>query len=692
MNLPARKSSCQTRLWIWDFGFPSFPLSGIILVSLLLPAVRLSAAPSTLPHALGPAETRWTAGFWADRFEICRTNTIPALWSIMEGTNYSQFYQNLRIAAGLAEGRHRGAPFNDGDFYKWLEAASATLAIGDDSVLTRRLDDIISVIGKAQRADGYIHTPILIAESKLAEPASPVTRHPSPFEDPLQFETYNMGHLLTAACVHYRATGRTNFLALAERTADFLCATFAHASPELARCSVCPSHYMGMVDLYRATREPRYLECAKKLLEARALVQNGDDDNQDRIPFDQQTNAMGHAVRANYLYAGATDLFIETGDQALWKPLAAIWTNVVNDKMYITGGCGALYDGASPDGSKDQKNITRVHQAYGRDYQLPNLTAHNETCANIGNVLWNWRMFLATGEGRFMDIVELALYNSVLSGESLNGMTFFYVNPLRSLRASPLNLRWPRERVPFLNSFCCPPNLARTIAEVSTYAYCKSDDAIWVNLYGGNRLETAFPAGKLILTQQTEYPWNGRVRLLLEKCPATEFNLKLRIPGWSERFGLRVNGHLIEPPTPSAGYATIHRVWHSGDVVELALPMPGRLIESNPLVEETLNQAALKRGPLVYCLESPDLPRGLRLTDISLAPDVDLVARFDPRLLAGMVVADGTGWARSTAAWDGQLYRPLTAAAPKPVNLQFIPYFAWANRGSSDMTVWIPIR
>lgn len=291
-----------------------------------------------------------------------------------------------------------------------------------------------------------------------------------------------------------------------------------------------------------------------------------------------------------------------------------------------------------------------------------------------------------------MDIVELSLYNSVLSGESLDGTAFFYVNPLRSVRDSPAKLRWSHERRPFLSSFCCPPNLARTIAEVSMYAYSKSEDAIWINLYGGSRLETQFASGKLALTQETEYPWNGRVRLIVQQCPATEFSLKLRIPGWTERFGLRINNQLANAPTPSGSYASVRRIWRAGDVVDIAFPMPTRLVEANPLVEETLNQVALKRGPLVYCLESPDLPRGVHLIDVSVRADVDLVARFDSSLLSGVVTVDGTGWARQTEDWTGALYRPLTAATAKPANLHFIPYFAWANRGNSDMSVWLPIR
>jgi DUF1680 family protein len=278
--------------------------------------------------------------------------------------------------------------------------------------------------------------------------------------------------------VHSRVTGKDNFLTIARETADFLEHAFEEPTPELARNSVCPSHYMAMIELYRTTQDDRYLKLAEQFLAMRSIVRDGGDDNQDRMPFVEQRQALGHAVRANYLCAGAADLYLENGDPALWTSLEAIWQNVTTKKLYVTGGCGALYDGASPDGSRQQSNITRVHQAYGRNYQLPNLSAHNETCAAIGNVLWNWRMFLATGEARYMDVLELSLYNSVLSGVSLTGTDYFYVNPLRNEHPLPTELRWSRTRVPFVTSYCCPPNVVRTIAQVSGFAYAKQDDAV----------------------------------------------------------------------------------------------------------------------------------------------------------------------------------------------------------------------
>jgi DUF1680 family protein len=674
-----------------------------IIAGLLICVASLAADPvrpfaKVQPIAL--SEAHWTSGFWFDRFELCRTNMLPSMGRLMEDTNYSHFLRNFEIAAGLAEGRYRGASFNDGELYKLMQAASASYAVAPSEYFRRNLDQAIEIIAKAQRDDGYIHTPVLVRSRNGDTNAAP-------FQDRHNFEMYNMGHLFTTACVHHQATGQTNLLAVAIKAADFLYRTFADSTPEAARSSVCPSHYMGIIDLYRETGDQRYLDLAKKFFDLRSQITDGGDDNQDRIPFEKQTTAMGHAVRANYLYAGAADLFMETGDTNLWKPLEPIWQNLTEQKMYITGGCGALFDGASPYGSKSQSSITRTHQAYGHNYELPNTTAHNETCANIGNVLWNWRMFLATGEARFVDVAELALYNSVLSGMSLDGTNFFYVNPLRTTDPLPTELRWQHQRVPFVSSFCCPPNLVRTIAGSAQYAYAKSADTIWVNLYGASELETELPSiGKVKLSQETEYPWNGRVRIKIKTAPEKEFALKLRIPGWAKDAKVRVN---LRPGssgresaqtssqssqsllTSAATYHEIRRVWKAGDIIDLDLQMETELIEANPLVEETLGQVAVKRGPVVYCLEAVDLPPGVKPLDVSLSPDTKLRARYDQRLLGGVAVLEGTAHARTNANWSGQLYRELQPAKPTPIKLRLIPYSVWANRGPAEMSVWLPL-
>lgn len=646
---------------------------------------------------------------------------VPSMDRLMEGTNYSQFYRNFEITAGVAPGKFHGASFNDGDFYKFLEGASATLAMTHDSALDKKLDGIIAVLAKAQETNGYLDTWVQLHQrAAFAESAgrtqpvsqdTPAVSSPSPprsggevapvahregdtiapFKNPEVFEVYNFGQLMTAACVHYRVTHKTNFLAVACKAADFLCEAFQNPTPALANNLICPSHYMGIVELYRATHEPRYLALAKKMFAMRDLVKDGGDDNQDRVPFAQQNEAEGHAVRANYLYAGAADLYLETGDSNLWRPLAEIWTNVVTKKMYITGGCGALYDGASPDGSRDQRHVTRVHQSYGRNFQLPNTTAHSETCANIGNVLWNWRMFLATGNARFMDVVELALCNSVLSGGALDGTNFFYTNPLRVTDPMPLDLRWSRQRVPFVSSFCCPPNLVRTIAESADYAYGKSGDTIWINLYGGSALATELPGVGLVkLSQETEYPWNGLVRIKIASCDKPNFALKVRIPGWTYGASARINDRPADDSPKPGSYFEIRRAWKPGDFVDLDFPMPPRLMQANPLVEDDLNQVAVQRGPIVYCLESPDLPRGVKVSDVVVPPDMKLATRFDRRLLNGVVVLEGRALMQPRTDWTGTLYREFQPVELRPLNVRFIPYCVWQNRGPSQMSVWLP--
>lgn len=644
-----------------------------------------SVSPHVVMRSVGLGDTTWSKGFWADRFETCRKNTIPHLSRIMEGTEHSQFLQNFRIAAGRAKGRHRGPSFNDGDCYKWLEAVAAIYAVTPNEELDRLLDEAIAVIAKAQRADGYLHTPILTKERNGDAAVKP-------FQDPLQFEAYNLGHLLTAACVHHRATGKKNFLDVAVRAADFLQAEFRKSASRLAHSAICPSHYMGLVELYRATQEAKYLHLAEALINGRERSEGGSDDNQDRIPFRKQTQAVGHAVRANYLYAGIADLYAETGDETLLAPLRKIWDNVVFRKMYVTGGCGALYDGASPDGSKNQKQIARTHQAYGRDYQLPNSTAHNETCAAIGNALWNWRMLQITGDARYADVLELVLYNALLAGASLDGTRFFYTNTLRQLEPMPAELRWPRTRQPFISSFCCPPNLARTLAEVQTYAYGRSDDAIWVNLYGGSKLDTVLAKGERVaLEQETDYPWNGRVRITIRAVPSRPLSLRLRIPGWADGASLSVNGAPQRECLQPGRYASVKRTWATDDRVDLNLPLRSRLIQAHPLVEEARNQVAIQRGPLVYCLESVDLEKSVAVSDVFLPRDIALRPRHERALLGGITVLEGKAEAVAERAWSGRLYRELAPSAPRSINLRLIPYYAWDNRGSSEMTVWMPL-
>jgi DUF1680 family protein len=629
----------------------------------------------------------WTGGFWAEWSRVCRDVMVPNMWRLLESDEISHAYANFRIAAGLETGEHAGPKWHDGDLYKWMEAACHVYQTTRDEGLCQLLDQIIDVVSRIQREDGYIHTPAIIAARSAADGVQE-------FNERLHFETYNMGHLMTAACIHYEATGKTALLEVACKAADFLYNFYKTAAPELARNAICPSHYMGVVDLYRTTGEPRYLELAKNLVEIRNFVTGGDD-NQDRVPFREQEQVVGHAVRANYLYAGVADIYAETGDETLLDTLERLWQNVVSYKMYITGGCGALYDGASPDGSVNQSQITRVHQAYGREFQLPNVTAHNETCANIGNVMWNWRMLNITGKVCYADVMELALYNSVLSGISLDGKRFFYTNPLRKVDDLPFELRWSRTRQEYITCFCCPPNVVRTIAQVGQYAYSVSEDSIWVNLYGGNTADFELASGmKVSLDQDTQYPFDGNITITLELSTPFTFSLLLRIPGWTAAAQLVINDQPFSGNVEIGTYLKIERQWVSGDHLTLKLEMEPKLIEAHPLAEEIGNHFAIKRGPIVYCLESVDLPEPARITDVFIKSDMVLAPAVDARLdrmLPGIKVLQGKAYIDAPAApWRGELYRPVQPKVRKEIDVIFTPYFAWDNRGDSEMTVWIP--
>ena len=644
-----------------------------------------SASPYVRLRSVAIDDVRWTEGFWAERFDWCRETVIPNMWRLFEDPNFSDAYENFLVAAGRKQGRHHGPKWNDGDFLKWLEAVAFAYATTRDESLDRQMDEIIEVIGEAQREDGYFHTPVVIAQrQKLPGPGE--------FGDRLAFETYNMGHLMTCACVHYRATGKTSLLETARKATDFLYRTYKDSPDTLAGNGICPSHYMGVVEMYRTTGDPRYLELARGLIDIRDRVQDGTDDNQDRIPFRRQTEAVGHAVRANYLYAGAADVYAETGDPSLLKTLETIWQDVATRKLYVTGATGALYNGASPDGSKSQSSIQPVHQAYGRPYQLPNLTAHNESCATVGLILWNWRMLAVTGQARFADQLELALYNTLLASISLDGKGFFYTNPLAKLDELPFELRWSRRREPYISCFCCPPNVVRTIAEAAAYAYSVSDEGVWVNLYGGNTLETQLPGGGTVkLRQQTDYPWQGTVQIAVESAPATEFSLFLRIPGWVGNAQVTVNGKPVGGQTKSGSYREIKRAWAAGDKVELVLPMPAELLEAHPLVEETRNQTAVRRGPIVYCLESVDLPGDVKVANVMLSPDDPWEGRFDKDLLGGVTALYGTARRLPDRDWDNTLYREISPTQPAALDVRLVPYYAWGNRGDAQMSVWLPL-
>lgn len=646
---------------------------------------------------------KWTDGFWGERFGVFSGTSVQSMWETWK-SDKGHGWNNFLIAAGEKKGKRHGPPFHDGDMYKWLEALTAVYAVNKDPEVGKIMDRFIELIQKSQRADGYLHTPVIIAEMNKQATAKEEAKENATigtkvgtgkdgaFGNRLNFETYNLGHLITAGIMHKRATGKTTLFNCAVKAADFLYDFYKRASDELARNAICPSHYMAIAEMYRETGNPKYLELSEKLIDIRGKVENGTDDNQDRVPFRQQYKAMGHSVRANYLYAGVADLYLESGEEQLKKNLDSIWEDIVTRKMYITGACGALYDGTSPDGTDyTPDNIQKVHQSYGRPYQLPHSTAHNETCANIGNLFFNWRMFTATGEAKYTDIVENCLYNSILSGISLDGKKYFYTNPLRISKDLPYTLRWPKERTEYISCFCCPPNTLRTLCEAQDYAYSIEKGGVYVNLYGGNTLNTNIEGvGEITLTQKTDYPWDGAVNISVDKLKGKkQFEIKLRVPDWcTEGAKITVNGEEQNIEAKAGTYATVNRTWKKGDVVSINMPMRTRIVEANPLVEESRGQVAVQRGPIVYCLESNDLG-GLSIDDIAIPLD----AKFTPvdmtingsriKALEGEVIN------RSEASWKGQLYREATTKK-QMVKVRLIPYYAWGNRGKSEMTVWMP--
>lgn len=651
--------------------------------------VQTFESPKARLYSVDIDKTVWTNGFWADRFDVCKDTMLLNMWRIFDDPILSHAYKNFEIAAGYEKGEHRDPAFFDGDMYKWFEGCCSVYAITKDPDLKKLMDKFVTTVIACQREDGYLHTQVLIRDKN-----NPGKK--SEFAERLHFETYNFGHLMSAACLHFRATGEGNLLDAAIKATDFLYAYYKRAPQELAQNAICPSHYMGVAEMYRTTRDKKYLELAQGLIDIRSLVKDGTDDNQDRIPFRQQMKAMGHAVRSNYLYAGVADLCMETGEDSLLNCLYSIWDDVVHTKMYVTGACGALYDGTSPDGTSYSPDfIQKTHQSYGRSFQLPNITAHNETCANIGNVLWNRRMLQLTGDAKYADVMELALLNSVMSGISLDGKKYFYTNPLSSSDDFPYTLRWSegkqKDRQPWISCFCCPPNTVRTIAQTQQYAYNLSKEGIWVNLYGSNTLETNIDGvGSVQLKQTSDYPWDGNVKIELQKVPKKDFSFFLRIPGWCKGAIVKHNGKPVNLKLAAEQYFEINSKWSNGDVIELEMPMEVRFLESNPLVEETRNQVTLMRGPLVYCLESLDLPENVKIEDIL----IPLSAEFKPvrTIIEGspIIMLEGNVLIQKSTDWSNTLYREMSSGT-EPVKIRLVPYYAWNNRGHAEMSVWLPV-
>ncbi|MBL7187232.1 MAG: glycoside hydrolase family 127 protein [Phycisphaerae bacterium] len=646
-------------------------------------------------------DVRWTDGFWAERFAQTRDVTLPKLWELASDPEMGHAIQNLRIAAGLEKGQFAGTHWQDAWVYKWLESACYINAVTGDKELGEQIDGIVEVIARAQQPDGYL--------------ASQTTTRGWPrFQEPHNHELYTMGHLLTAACIHHRLTGKTELLDVARKTADYVYATFKGRDPKLADFPRNPSIIMGAVELYRTTGNKKYLDMANFFIDWRGSrygngrrnawggpLTNGSDLNQNWRPLRKETEVVGHAVFFTYLYAGAADAYMETGDKTLLAALERLWTDLVTRKMYVTGGVSPEHK-SHPARSFEPGRLTTIvgdsiHEGISAPYELPNDTAYNETCGQIGNLMWNWRMLAITGEARFAEIMERTLYNSILSGIEVDSEGWSYTNPLRwhgsehVLRSNDTHKRaYPGRRM-----ICCPTNLMRTVASWHNYLYSVDEKGLWIHHYGGNVFDGTLADGrKLKLTQETDYPWEGKVRITVDAVESGgAFGLLLRVPGWADNAKLTVNGAAAKVACVPASYAAVERKWAAGDVVELELPMPVRMIVADPRIEQTRNQVAVMRGPIVYCLESVDVPEGVRFEDIYLPGDAEWNIRYEPDLLGGVtslrtkaLVID------KTARQDIGGYSQVSDVQGQRVDISMIPYYAWNNRAEPKMTVWLPVR
>ncbi len=633
----------------------------------------------------------WSEGFWLDRFNTCANVTIPHVLSIFDDSE-SFFHQveNFRIAAGLSEGEFRGNPYGDGDFYKLMEGMAYTFSVSKDPALSAQMDAYIALIAAAQQPDGYLSTKQIIGERL----SNGTVRH----GDIDDFEEYNFGHLFTAACVHRRITGKNNFMDIAVKCAEYLQGLYAAVMrTQKARTAVCPSHYMGLFEMYRTTGDEKYLRLGKTAIQVRDLVNDGTDDNQDRIPLIEHRAIVGHAVRSTYLYAGVADMYLETGDETLLPVLNSCWDNLMDKKIYITGGCGALYTGTSPFGHL--LDAQRVHQAFGYEYQLPNVTAYNETCGTLGHIFWAHRMFAICPKAEYMDLIERSYYNLVSAAVSLDGNKYFYENMLRRTKTLDYPVMWPVERSDTFECFCCPTNLSRCIPQTMEYTYKLSHDAVWCGMYGASRAAISLDNGAAFtLAQTTGYPWDGAIRFeVTEVQNPAPFTLKVRIPGWAES-GSLCFGDTVRALTAADAdsFIDVRIDTPRGAVVNLQLDMPVRYVEANAMVEENTNQVCVLRGPLVYCIESPDADTST-LDDVMLLSnaafteewmDIKGVRVLSLATQAALVVRG----AAAGSTQPGALYRPMRVQALRKTTIRMIPYFAWDNRGFGEMRIWTPVH
>ncbi len=618
--------------------------------------------------------------FWAPRVKTNRTNTLPIQHAKLKGSGQLAQY---RWTPGQPRPPHI---FWDSDIAKWLEAAAYSLATHPDKALEAKVDAVVDDMAHIQAKDGYLNTYYLLAEPK---------KRWSNLRD--CHELYCAGHLMEAAVAYAEATGKRKFLDMMCRYTDTIRKVFGRGKGQKRGYPGHQEIELALVKLFRATGKQDYLDLAKFFVDQRGQKPHyydaeakarGDEPKdwhfgaayaycQANKPVRELDEVTGHAVRAMYLYAGMADVAAHTGDKTLLPALRRLWTNTTQRRMHVTGGIGP----------------TATNEGFTFDYDLPNDSAYLETCAAVALVFWAHRMIHLEKDSQYADVMELALYNGSLSGISLDGKEFFYENPLAAYPGAPSGRRIPgthHRRVGWFGCSCCPPNIARLIASVAGYVYSTDANSIWVHLYAGSESQVEVAGQTVSLTQKTDYPWDGKVRVTVRPETPAEFTLALRIPGWCRKASLKVNGKAVSlAPITQKGYARVKRVWEKGDRVELLLPMPVEAVEAHPNARQDAGKIALKRGPIVYCLEEADNFKNLH--DVVVDRDAKWTARFDPKTLGGVTVLTGKGTVRESAGWAGKLYS-ADASERKTVSLKAIPYSVWANRKEGEMLVWLNTR
>ncbi|KRE41165.1 glycoside hydrolase family 127 protein [Paenibacillus sp. Soil522] len=636
-----------------------------------------------------------TDQFWNYYINLVRDVVVPYQWDAIndrvEGAERSGAVSNFKIAAGLEKGDFYGYVFQDTDVAKWLEAVSYLLETKRDAALEQVADEMIDIIGKAQQPDGYLNTFYTIKE-----PGKKWTNLTE------CHELYSAGHMIEAGVAYFKATGKRKLLDIVCRIADDIAVVFGDGPGQIAGYDGHQEVELALVKLYETTGNRKYLELSSYFIDKRGQQPSFFEAEADRrgrtthwnnnkihidpeyfqthLPVREQEAAVGHAVRVVYMLAGMADVARETGDESLLEACRRLWDNIAAKQMYITGGIGSMAHG----------------EAFSFDYDLPNDTVYSETCASIGLIFFAHRMLQLEPNSRYADVMERALFNTVIAGMSRDGRHFFYVNPLEVSpdvcegknknynHVKPVRQEW-------FGCACCPPNIARLLASLGEYLYSTKGNTIYSHLYIGGDMELSLGDTKIKLNQQSGMPWDGAARFEITLDQPAAFSLALRIPDWSTNATVLINGEAYSITDKIVdGYARIERLWISGDNVELTLEMPIMRVRSHPLVKQNAGKVALQRGPLVYCVEEAD--NGPQLQQLLLPQDAKLEASFDEQLVGGIEVIKAQGLKLQYEQWGTQLYRSNAEAALEPTSLTFIPYYAWANRGKGEMAVWVKER